>query len=395
VNPGESWDYSAAMDIEFADLKIDGKVRKVLMQVPKNGFFYVIDRTNGQLISAEPIVKVNWASKIDLKTGRPVENPAARYPNGTTFTMWPSGNGGHNWYPMAYSPQTKLAYVPVLERAMTYADFELKDNHWQQLQPVGTIQSATINTLPEVDDPLNRTSRLEAWNPVTQKRVWFQQMASTEGGGVVATAGNLVFQGQPDGTFTAYAADTGKKLWTYETNAPVLAPPISYAVDGRQYLSVLTGISGHTALAGSDLRDYKIEYRSMQRRVLTFALGGTAELPPRVQPQPFIDDPAYKADAAQEHRGMALFQNCFVCHGFGAEPGGSAPDLRRSPIPLSAEAFRGVVKEGALLSAGMPVFPELSDAQLEDIRQYIRSRAAAARGETGKEAVKGKTHVSQ
>ncbi len=382
VNPGESWDFGATMDMAFADLLIAGRVRKVMMTMPKNGFFYVIDRTNGRLISAEPVVKVNWASKIDLRTGRPVENPAARYENGTTFTMWPSGNGGHNWYPMAYSSRTRLAYIPVMERAMSWADYGLKDDEWKKVMPPGTVQAATANTLPDMpDEPLSKTGRLDAWNPVTQKRVWSQTTPGPEGGSVMATAGNLVFQGQLDGKFNAYAADTGKLVWSFQTHAPVLAPPISYAVDGRQYVTVLTGISGHTSLTGADLQRFAIDYRTMPRRVLTFALGGKAGLPPRETPvMTPPDDPDYRTDEAAATRALMPYgQNCMTCHGFDAVAGGSGPDLRMSGIPLSAEAFREVVKSGALVQNGMPKFGELSDQTIEDIRQYIRARASLAR----------------
>jgi quinohemoprotein ethanol dehydrogenase len=381
VNPGESWDYTATMDMEFADLRIGDRVRKVLMTAPKNGFFYVIDRITGQLISAEPIARVNWATKIDLATGRPVENPAARYPEGTTFTMWPSGTGAHNWYPMAFSPQTKLVYIPVIERAMTWTDWELGGGRWRQLQPVGTIQSATMNSLPDLADPLNRTSRLVAWDPVAQKQVWSQPTPATEGGSLMATAGNLVFQGQLDGRFNAYAADTGKLLWSFRANAPVLAPPITYMAGGRQYVSVLTGITGHTGLAGADLARFNIDYRTLDRRMLTFVLGGSAKLAP-VHPQPIaaIDDPDYTANAAKAGRGMMTFsQYCSACHGFFAIAGGSAPDLRTSGVILTADAFRQVVHEGALMPNGMPRFEELTNGQLDDIRQYLRSRAAELR----------------
>lgn len=384
VNPGESWDYTATMDLQFADLKIGGQDRKVLMTVPKNGFFYVIDRVSGKLISAEPVAKVNWASKIDLATGRPVENPAARYPEGTTFTIWPSGTGAHNWYSMAFSPKTRLVYVPIIERAMTWSDWELDKGGWRQLQPVGTIQSATMNSLPDAADPLNRTSRLEAWNPVTQKRVWSQPTPATEGGSVMATGGNLVFQGQLDGKFNAYAADTGKLLWSFQANAPVLAPPITYIAKGRQYISVLTGITGHAGLAGADLDRFHIDYRTMDRRVLTFVLDGKAVLP-LYKPTPLqpIDDPQYRAEKAKDMRGLMTFsQHCSACHGFGAIAGGSAPDLRRSTVILTSEAFRQVVHEGVLLPSGMPRFEELSDAQLEDMRQYLRSTAATLRTQT-------------
>ena len=382
VNPGETWDFGATMDMAFADLEVGGKARKVLMTMPKNGFFYVIDRLDGKLISAEPVVRVNWASKIDLATGRPVENPAARYPDGANFAAFPSGNGGHNWYPMAYSPKTRLVYIPVLERAMNWQDYGVAGDEWKKVSPLGTIQAATMNGLPEVPgERLNKTGRLEAWDPVAQKRVWSQPVSGTEGGSVMATAGNLVFQGQFDGSFNAYAADSGKRVWTFQANAPVLAPPISYTAGGKQYVTVLSGNSGHAALFGADHARWGIDYRTMARRVLTFAIGGKATLPPRVKPDPrMMDDPQFKRDPVREGRGaMTYGLYCSTCHGFFAYPAGAGPDLRKSAVVPSAEGFVRVVHDGVLESAGMPKFDDLDASAREDVRQYIRAQAAAAR----------------
>ncbi|RYE73658.1 MAG: PQQ-dependent dehydrogenase, methanol/ethanol family, partial [Myxococcales bacterium] len=171
INPGETWDYNANMDIALADVTIDGKPRKVLMQAPKNGFFYVVDRTNGQLISAEKFAKVTWATKIDLTTGRPVENPAARYPDGASFELWPSGAGAHSIYKMSYSPKTGLAYLPVLERSATMVDFGVKDGSWRKLQPVGTGQTAAGAGYATTTAGGNNSSRLDAIDPVKQQRV--------------------------------------------------------------------------------------------------------------------------------------------------------------------------------------------------------------------------------
>ncbi len=377
-NPGETWDYNSVMDMPLATLRIDGKPRKVIMQAPKNGFFYVIDRLTGKLISAEPYVKVNWASKIDLETGRPVENPAARYENGSTFQIWPSGRGGHNWPPMAFSPKTGLVYTPVMEKTMTWADYKVAGNEWMKDQPMGTPQTATANGLPAKTDPINDTSRLDAWDPIAQKRVWSQPTPSLESGGVMATAGNLVFQGRLDGVFAAYEARTGKMLWSYDAKAAIIAPPISYSVAGRQYVSVLTGVTGSRVMFGEQLSKLGIEYRTQQRRMLTFALGGKAKLPAKlIVSQKPVDDPDYQPDAAATGRGgVAYHYHCYLCHGMGAIAGGGAPDLRTSAIPLSAEAFHSIVKGGALLPNAMPRFDFLSDTDVENIRQYVRSRAA-------------------
>jgi quinohemoprotein ethanol dehydrogenase len=382
-NPGESWDYTATMDMAFATLAINGKKHKVLMTAPKNGFFYVIDRVTGKLLSAEKIAKVTWASKIDLETGRPVEVPGARYPDGTTFVMWPSGFGAHSWYPMAFSPTTNLAYVPITERGQAWTDWELENDRWRQDSPISTAQGAVSRRFTGDGDPLYGTSRLDAWDPVTQHRVWSQPTPGIQSGGVMVTGGDVVFQGRLDGQFNAYAAATGKLLWSFQTNAAVLAPPISYAVDGRQYVTVLTGISGSVALMGKEMAPFPVDYSHQARRVLTFSLDAHATLPAPVQ---VISTPAqyadFQVDDAAVKRGTRTFgMRCTPCHGVQAVGGGAAPDLRASSVPVSTAALDSVVRGGTLLPAGMPRYAELTDGDLADIRQYIQSRAQAWRDE--------------
>jgi outer membrane protein assembly factor BamB len=270
VNPGESWDYNANMDMEFADLSIGGKPRKVLMTAPKNGFLYVIDRLTGEFISAEPFVKVTWAKGIDQKTGRPIETPNSRYESGP-FLLAPSPVGAHSWLPMAFSRMTGLVYIPAMEQDAIYSDkgFELKD--WRR--PPGFSFNGAVG-VEMGNDALS--AALIAWNPVTQKEAWRIPMPSIISGGVVATAGNLVFQGSIDGHFNAYDASSGKPLWSFDAKAPVMAPPISYQVDGRQYVTVMSGSGTSLVLLGAYLQKYGISYRDQKRRVLTFALGGGA-----------------------------------------------------------------------------------------------------------------------
>src|ERR1700712_1147326 len=279
INPGESWDYTATHDMAFADITVAGKPRKVLVTAPKNGFFYVIDRLNGQLISAEPFAKVNWASKIDLKTGRPVENPLARYPEGTEFNLWPSSRGAHSWNPMAFSPVTGYAYIPVLEKSSVWSNFGLKDNAWKQMQPDGSGQTAAIEAYPPTTDPMDGTTKLLAWDIQAQKAVWSRPMLGPQAGAVMATAGGLVFSGSLDGTFNEYAADSGDLMWSFKAGAPIIAPPITYQANGVQYVSVLTGLGTSAALIGKAIEPFSRDYRAMERRVLTFAVGGKAVLP--------------------------------------------------------------------------------------------------------------------
>ncbi len=383
INPGETWDYTATHDMAFADIEVEGKPRKVLVTAPKNGFFYVIDRLTGQLISAEPFAKVNWASKIDLKTGRPVENPQARYPGNSEFNIWPSSRGAHSWYPMAFSPVTGYAYIPMLEKSAVWSNFGLEGGAWKAMQPDGTGQTAAIEAFPPVDDPLDGTTKLLAWDIQAQKPVWSRPMPGPQAGGAMATAGGLVFSGSLDGTFNAYAADTGELEWSFKAGAPIIAPPITYEAKGIQYVSVLTGPGTSAALIGKPMEPYAQDYRAMERRVLTFALGGKGVLPEVAATQmPLPEDPSYTHQPERSQRGeMIYLSHCAVCHGYDVVSSGFAPDLRKSPLPLSEAAFESVVKQGLLEPNGMPKFAEFPLDQLEDLRQYIRSQADSLRQE--------------
>ncbi len=375
-NPHESWDYNATMDIELADLMIDGKLRRVAMHAPKNGFLYVIDRTNGELISAEKIAKVTWATHIDIKTGRPVEIPAARFPNGQDAEVWPTTTGAHSWMPMAFSLQTKLLYIPKVEQAMSYNDRGFDPKTWKPVP--GTVGLSFGAAKP---NPLLNTSALLAIDPATQKQIWKVDTLGGYNGGVLATAGNLVFQGQVNGRLSAYAANSGKELWHFPAQAAIMAAPISYRFAGKQYITVLVGMGTSAATDPALHGGVSIDNRTQKKRVLTFVLDGKAKLPPA--PPPYVakaqPDPGYKPDPALAAKGEVLFFNCISCHGWGAVAGGGAPDLRASPVPLSPEAFAGVVRGGALLPNGMPKFGELTDQDLAGLRQYIRDRAADLR----------------
>jgi quinohemoprotein ethanol dehydrogenase len=376
-NPGETWDYNAAMDMQIAELRIDGATRKVVVTAPKNGFFYVIDRTNGKLISAEPFAVVNWATKIDVSSGRPVEVPEARYPNGATFLLRPSPSGAHNWNPMSFNPGTGLVYIPTLNFATKYNDRGITAKTWTR-RP-GVVLNGGINFEYVFDDsiPELNTASLLAWDPVRQQEVWRVKQPDFWNGGVLSTAGNLVFQGETNGRFSAYDAVRGERLWSFEAQAPVLAAPISYRVDGRQYVTVLSGYGATPAAFGPLLAKYDIDYRTQRRRVLTFALDGPARLPPpqvRMKPER-PPDQTFAPDDAAAQRGMVTFgTRCALCHGFNMVAGGNAPDLRDSAAPLDAQAFASIARDGALLPLGMPRFDDMTEAEREDLRQYIRTR---------------------
>jgi quinohemoprotein ethanol dehydrogenase len=374
VNPGETWDYNAAMDIELATLKIDGSDRSVLMHAPKNGFFYVIDRADGKLISAKNFVPANWAKGIDIATGRPIENPEARFPDGKGFMMSPSSAGGHNAQPMSYSPQTGLVYIPAQENGMWYSDAGVDLKHWKALH--GTGYNTGLGSEPPPGPPPPTRSMLLAWNPLTQKAVWSSPLPALWGGGVTSTGGNLVFIGNADGKFDAHDATTGKILWSFDTQSGISSQPITYTVAGRQYLTVLAGYRGIVQASPWD-------YYTQKRRVLTFTLDGKAPPLPAPVPAPpkeFVADPGFVVDAAKAKAGLGIYvgANCFNCHGFNLQAGGMAPDLRASSVPTSLETFTQVVHDGLLVENGMPQFAELTPEQIDDLRHYIRQTTRAA-----------------
>ena len=383
TTPGDTWDYTSTMDMVLADLTIDGREVKALMHAPKNGFFYVIDRENGKLILAEPFTEVTWATEVDLTTGRPVEAAGARYEDGRS-TIAPSPIGGHSWHAMSYNPLTGLVYLPTIHQSTTFTDEGINLDTWQSPRwRLATGVGRASADPPRSDGVL---STLQAWDPERQEPVWEVALEGMWNAGTLTTAGNLVFQGGANGQFVAYHAETGEALWTFDLGLGISAPPITYAVDGRQYVALLVGWGG--AGAGSEAA-HGWEYGVHPRRLVTFALDGDIELPP--MPPPHVPEPiaapGFEVDAGLAQRGAAEFGGlaefegaCTVCHGGRAIAGGLAPDLRASPVVLSATAFEDVVRRGTRVNRGMPRFPELTDSELTAIRHYIRQQADEALG---------------
>jgi len=369
VNPGNSWDFNNAMDIELADLEIDGKMHSVLLHAPKNGFFYVIDRATGKLLSAEKFAKVNWADRIDLQTGRPVENPEARYPGGKPFLMYPWPLGAHGVQAMSFSPRTGLVYLPATDAGRVFVDPAGDLSKWQY-KPGMFVNTGLGAPPPGITSPPPE-SKLVAWDPVAQKARWSVPQNGSFNGGTMATAGNLVFQGLNTGHLVAYAADTGRKVWEFDAQNGILGHPITYTAHGRQYITVITG--WRSSFAGKPNWDYETQ----QRRVLTFMIGGKAKLPP-FQPAalPIQDDPEFKIDPELTKVGSGIYNSsCVICHGAGMVGGGAAPDLRKAAAPLSFETFDAVVRGGALRSNGMPQFDNLTEREAQGVQHYIRQRA--------------------
>ncbi len=376
TTPGDAWDYNSAMDMTLATLNIGGSPRKVLLHAPKNGFFYVIDRNDGKLISAEKLGTVTWATKVDMATGRPVVAPGARYENGPV-TLWPSFQGVHNLYPQSFSPKTGLVYVPTIEMPATFGgDVDYKN--WQPLP--ASIQFTGFPTA-DGDAPADAgKSFLIAWDPVKQRPQWQQPTPGPHNGGTLATAGDLVFQGQADGYINAYGASDGRKAWSFYAATAALGTPITYSIGKTQYVSILTGpLHGAPGGFGSMAARFGWDSRIHPRRLLTFVLDGKAKLPPTPPPtfaQP-LDGPDMTVDDALVKEGIQQWSRCQLCHGPGAVAGGSAPDLRASTIPLNAAAFSLMVRTG-IEARGMPKFTELNDRELDALRHYIRYRARMA-----------------
>jgi len=377
TTPGESWDFTATQHIILADLEIQGRNRKVLMQAPKNGFFYVLDRTNGELISAETYVPVNWASGIDPETGRPIETENARYEDGP-FLIFPSPLGGHNWHPMSYSPNTGLVYLPAQEMPFIHGDpesFEVKEGFWN----TGTrLVLAAAPDDPATMAQINQMIRgqLLAWDPVQQREVWRYQHVGPWNGGVLATAGNLVFQGSLVGEFAAYDAMNGKRLWSFPAQTGVAAGPVSYIAGDSQHVAVAAGWGSVFALLGGE-STAALKLRN-QSRILAFRLGGKAQLPPEpAQEVKKIAAPQeFTASEDQLEQGKEnFFERCSVCHGDGAASGGITPDLRYASSETHA-AWNSIVLGGALRPLGMPGFAgTLTETEVEEIRLYVLDRA--------------------
>jgi quinohemoprotein ethanol dehydrogenase len=384
-DPADDWDYDSDEQIILVDIPIDGQTRKVLFHAPKNGFFYVLDRATGTLISAKPYTLVNWANTIDIKTGRPVENASARYSRGqNAMPVVPGPLGAHSWQPMSYSPVTGLVYIPIQEAGFLYksdAHFE-----WKSLATNDGIDFAAAGMPqdPKVKTAILKsiTGRLVAWDPIQQKQVWSVQRRVPWNGGTLSTAGNLVFEGTADGHFEAYRADTGEKAWSMAVQTSVMAGPVSYEVKGEQYVAVLSGWGGVFALATGEIA-LKAGRRPNIGRMLAFKLGGNATLPSVQEIEmPVLNPPKSTASAAAIENGGRLYQRfCSGCHGDVVVSGGVLPDLRYSAT-LANEQWLEIVLNGLLQPNGMVSFSkDLSRRDAESIRAYVISRANETRAE--------------
>jgi quinohemoprotein ethanol dehydrogenase len=348
----------------------------VLMQAPKNGFFYVIDRATGKLISAEPYAVQTWAERIDVETGRPIEVPEARYVSGPFFNL-PSAIGAHAWQPMSFNPTTGLVYIPSMQYPLTYSDsepYKVYQGRWNTgVTFVGRHEAAEVQKGKSADERAALSvlkGALVAWDPVVQKERWRVERDWPWNGGTLTTAGNLVFQGTVHGFLEAFAADSGRKLWSFQSHRGIMAGPISYRVGGEQYVAVMGGYGGSMGMATAT----PFEKRRMPNGVvMAFKLGGKAKLPPYTPaPLPPANPSTERFDAQALAVGrQQYFQFCSICH-----TGPVNPDLRRSMMLGNAAAWRKVVIEGALADNGMASFRGyLTVDEAEAVRGFVNGLA--------------------
>ena len=371
--PGDNWDYTSTQPMILADITIDGAPRKVILHAPKNGFFFVIDRTNGKFISAKNFVDVNWATGYDAN-GRPMEVAEAR--GDKPFDSIPGPYGAHNWHPMSFNPQTGLVYLPaqnVPVRVVEEKTWTHNANTPGQLHSgLGWNLGFNVDADPPKSLPFGR---LLAWDPVKQKEAWRAEYVAPWNGGTLTTAGNLVFQGTADGRFIAYNATTGEKLWETPVGTGVVAAPATYTIDGKQYVSIAVGWGG---VFGILLRATELQSPGT---VYTFAVDGNAPLPAFVKYQTEGLLAGVKYDPNHVPEGTLLYlSNCVFCHGVpGVDKGGNVRNLGYVPTETIAN-LKDFVFKGPFRDQGMPDFTgRLKEEDIPKLQAFIQGTADAIR----------------
>ena len=368
TTPGDGWNFSATQPVVLADLTINGVKTPVVMLAPKNGFFYVFDARTGKLVNEpKPIVPVNWASGIDMKTGRPIRRPDADYWNKgkAGAIIMPSVLGAHNWMPMSFSPKTGLVYIPVMDAPS-----------WLYSDPANLVAQSGADQYWGLKNGHWKGSLL-AWDPIRQEKRWEVTTGRPYQGGTLVTAGGVVFQGHTDGRFVAYDAATGKELWAYDSGSAILGAPSTVMVDGEQVVVVPVGSGTTSALGFAPL--LADGATSGPARLLAFSVGGKAEMPvekPRPVPLPKPSEPRPAAALAAAGQIVWNSNGCEICHGVQVIGGiGSVPDLRRiSPARLAI--FSEIIRGGVLKANGMPVFADsIKEEDLPALKAYIMQEA--------------------
>ena len=389
--PHDSWDYDAVQKLILADIMIDGAPRPVIMQASKNAFFYVLDRKSGKLLSARNFSYLNWATHVDMKTGRPVITQAAEW-HDTAKLIYPSWFGAHTWNPMSYSAQTRLVYIPVIDVPTIWVDLLHNGSKIKYIEGFFTAQGIIPDETFDASDakrlfgpvpgpdaikamrhvkPVRELIR--AWDPVAQKAVWEHETSTGirgYDGGVMSSGGNLVFQGRGSGELWVYAADSGKVLKVIKTGSHIMAAPMTYAINGEQYVAVQAGYGGSSITVGPiPPSSAALKYRNTNR-IIAFKLGGGAvPMPPPREEPPLLAPPKQTATQAQIDAGEIKFiEQCSRCHQLGPS---STPDLRRLNDGLHV-AFKDIVMKGLLAPAGMERFSDLlSDKDADEVHAYL------------------------
>jgi quinohemoprotein ethanol dehydrogenase len=387
TTPGDRWDFDSTQKLVLADVDLGGRSRQVIMQADKNGFYYVLDRSSGEVLSASPFAYVSWARGIDPKSGKPRVDASADYSRGPAM-VFPSEAGAHSWQPMAYDPKRATTFISVQEVGNIL--IETSD------RPAGLVegQFTTPAFPPEGYDPAamsslygqlpplaglehpfktNPASRgfLRAYSVKEHRVIWEAQTATSWDGGVLATAGGLVFQGDANGNFNVYGSDTGKRLASIPLGSSMMAAPMTYRVNGVQYVAIVAGYGGGAVITGVPLDPDSAAYRyGNEGRIIALKLGGPPPPLPaaRVEP-PFPDLPARPTDLKQIAAGEILYNRyCSRCHVMGR---GNLPDLRRIE-PGTHELFSTIVLGGAFAGKGMGRFDDvLSPADVDAIHAYL------------------------
>ena len=378
VTPKDNWDYTATQQLTLAEIEHKGEMRQVIMQAPKNGFFYVLDRATGELLSAEPFAKVTWASHIDMETGRPVETEYANYQaNGGSY-IWPSPYGAHNWQPMSYSPKTGLMYIPVQNIPHYFSAQETvkyRLNRWNTGVDLNESRDPLSWVAGQASMDALISGELLAWDPVNQKPAWKVPHRGPANGGVLSTSGDLVFQGMGNGTFAAYDADNGDALWQYQSDSAVLAGPMTYELDGEQYVAVAQGSGGTVMLTiGDNLKRNKVN----KNKLLVFKLGDfglTKTLPDESLATILPLSEEVTASPEVIAKGEELYgHNCGTCHGISAKSNYIVPDLRYMSDQTHRD-FIGIVLGGSRAHKGMVGFYETNTVEdVQAIHSYLKNQ---------------------
>ena len=376
TTPADNWDYTATQQMILAEIEINNEIRSVIMQAPKNGFFYVLDRKTGELLSAEKFGHVTWATHVDMETGKPVESEFADYQENGGSYIWPSPYGAHNWQPMSYSKKTGYIYIPVQTIPAYFSgqkEVSYKVNRWNTGVNLNESRSPASWVAAKASLDALVYGELVAWDPIKQERAWSVRHPKPSNGGTLSTAGDLVFQGTWDGAFAAYDALSGDQLWQYQSDSAILAGPITYELDGEQYVAVTQGSGGVVMLTiGEEIRKNFVN----QNRLLVFKRGDfNLERLTANNTMASLESVKFEhdLDIARVKNGEYLYHNnCASCHGLDAKSNYVVPDLRY----MSEEThdnFATIVLGGSLTHKGMIGFYEtLSLDDVGMIHDYLR-----------------------